>query len=133
VAWVEQTWYAEIGPLISDAADPVAALIAVARGHAVYCRRDVARVMTTLRVEFSGQDHPVGRAVAGAVSRVVADCTRLVTAARDAGAIPEGAPPEVVALAVIGAVEGLVINLAGREPFDADFAERTVIGLLDLP
>jgi hypothetical protein len=89
--------------------------------------------MTTLRVEFSGQDHPVGRAVAGAVSRVVADCTRLVAAGRGSGAIPVGAPPEVLALAVIGAVEGLVINLAGREPFDADFAERAVLGLLELP
>ena len=63
VVWVEETWYAEVGHLLADNADPVGALIAVARGHAVLCRRDVARVMTTLSVEFSGQDHPVGREV----------------------------------------------------------------------
>src|SRR5687768_3882088 len=45
VAWIEETWYEEVGRLIADAADPVEALIAAARGHAVYCRRDVARVM----------------------------------------------------------------------------------------
>jgi hypothetical protein len=30
-------------------ADPVEALLAVARGHAVYCRRDIARVLLALR------------------------------------------------------------------------------------
>ena len=44
-------------------ADPVAELIALARGHAVFCRRDIARVVMALRVEFSGQDHPVGREI----------------------------------------------------------------------
>ena len=81
VAWVEETWYAEVGHLLADNADPVGALIAVARGHAVLCRRDVARVMTTLSVEFSGQDHPVGRAVKRVGRRLVADCTRLITTA----------------------------------------------------
>ena len=47
----------------SDEPDPAAALIALARGHAVFCRRDIARVMMALRVEFSGQDHPVGREI----------------------------------------------------------------------
>lgn len=131
--WVEETWYAEVGQLAADAADPAEALIAVARGHAVYCRRDVARVMMTLRVEFSGQDHPVGRAVEEGVGRVVADCTRLITAGRRSGAIPPGPPTRVLALAYLGAVEGLVINLAGQAPFDELLAESVARGVLGLP
>ncbi|MDQ3985226.1 MAG: TetR/AcrR family transcriptional regulator [Actinomycetota bacterium] len=133
VEWVEETWYSEMAPLIADDADPVGALTAVARGHAVYCRRDVARVMMTLRVEFSGQDHPVGRAVEKGMRRVLADCTRLITAGRETGAIPPGPPPRVMALAVMGALEGLVISLAGQAPFDELLAEKTVLGLLGLP
>lgn len=133
VDWVEETWYAELGKVMADDADPVRALIAVARGHAVYCRRDVARVMMTLRVEFAGQDHPVGRAVEATAARVITDCTRLITAGRRKRQIPPGPPPRVVARAVVGAVEGLVINLAGDAPFDATLAERAVLGLLGVP
>jgi hypothetical protein len=38
-----------------------------------------------------------------------------------------------MALAVVGALEGLVINLAGREPFDEVLAERAVLSLFGLP
>ncbi len=131
--WVDETWYAHMGPLLAEAADPVGAFRAVARGHAVYCRRDVARVMMTLRVEFSGQDHPVGSAVEKGVNRVLDDCTRLIRAGRKSGAIPPGPPPRVMALAVLGALEGLVIALAGQAPHDEDLAEKTVLGLLGLP
>ena len=133
VRWVEETWYEEVAGWAADNSDPVAALIALARGHAVYCRRDVARVMMTLRVEFSGQDHPVGHAVEHAVQRVVDDCARLITAGRRQGVIPPGPPPRVLAAAVAGAVEGLMISLAGKAPFDALLAERLVVGLLGLP
>src|ERR687897_673847 len=63
VDWVDKTWWHEVGELAERQPDPVAALIALARGHTVFCRRDVARVMMALRVEFSRQDHPVGREV----------------------------------------------------------------------
>lgn len=137
VAWVQDTWYTEIGQRIADAEDPVAALRAVARGHAIYCRRDVARVMMALRVEFGGpdsaiRDSPIARAVRHAVGRVVGDCTQLIALARESGLIPPGAPPETLAPALIGAVEGLVIAVAGAQPLDADLAERVVDALLDL-
>ncbi len=132
VEWVEETWYAEMAPLIAHDGDPVGALVAIARAHAVYCRRDVARVMMTLRVEFSDQDHPVGRAVQQAVNRVLTDCTALITAGRMNGTIPPGPPPHVLALAVMGALEGAVIHLYGQEPHDELLAERTVMGLLGL-
>src|SRR6266487_2946050 len=90
VGWVEETWFAEVGHLLADDTDPVGALVALARGHAVYCRRDVARVMMNLAVEFSGQEHPVGRAVESVGRRIVADCTRLISAGRRSGAIPPG-------------------------------------------
>lgn len=131
--WVDETWRAEVGYLVADDADPVAALLAVARGHAVYCRRDVARVIMTLRVEFSGQDHPVGRALKKGERRLVDACTRLVAAGRRSGAIPPGPPPRVVARALMGALEGLVIQLAGKAPFDAALAEGAVRGVLGLP
>lgn len=133
IAWVEETWYAEVGRLVEDTADPVDALIAVARGHAVYCRRDIARVMMTLRVEFGDRDHPVGHATREALGRVLDLGTAAISAARRSGGIPPGPPPRVMALAYLGAVEGLVISLAGQEPFDELLAEKVVRGLFDLP
>ena len=133
VEWVERTWYEQMAPVIADDADPVSALVAVARGHAVYCRRDVARVMMTLRVEFGDRDHPVGRAVREAVARVLADCARLITAGRRDGSIPPGPPPPVLATAVMSAIEGLVIGVAGQAPHDELLAERALLGLLGLP
>lgn len=129
VAWVEETWYAEVGQLIGDTADPLETLIAVARGHAVYCRRDVARVMMTLRVEFAGQDHPVGNAVKEALDRALDLATEVISTGRRSGAIPPGPTPRVMALAYLGAVEGLVISLAREQPFDEILAENVVRGL----
>ena len=133
VEWVEETWYEQMGPLMANKDDPVGAIVAVVRGHAVYCRRDVARVMMTLRVEFGDRDHPVGRAVQRAVDRVVRDCTSLVAAARRSGRIPPGPPPRVLALALVSAVEGVVISFAGKAPLDELLAERAALGLLGLP
>jgi AcrR family transcriptional regulator len=133
VKWVEETWWAEMGQVISDVDDPAEALVAVARAHAVYCRRDIARVRMVLSVEFSDQDHPVGRAVEQAVQRILELATQLIAAARESGSIPPGPPPLVLALAVLGAVEGLVINLAGQAPFDKLLAESAVRGVLSLP
>jgi AcrR family transcriptional regulator len=133
VAWVEETWYAAMAPLFDDDADPFAALLAVARGHALYCRRDVARVMLTLRVELAGQDHPVARAVDAAGRRVVSDVARLIASARDDGAIAADLEPQVLALALVSTLEGLVISMAGHEPADVELAERLVRGVLGLP
>jgi AcrR family transcriptional regulator len=127
--WVEETWTAEVGYLLADDADPVGALSAVARQHAIYCRRDVARVMMTLRVEFSAQDHPVARALEEGERRLLHACARLVTTGRRRGTIPPGPPPRVVARALMGALEGLVIHLRGKAPFDAERAVRGVLGL----
>lgn len=133
VAWVEETWWSHMAELIPNDDDPIGGLVAVVRAHAVYCRRDVARVMMTLRVEFSDVDHPVGRAVREAEGRVYAEAARAIGAAQSEGAISKEIPPDVLARAVAGAVEGLVINLSGQAPFDEVLAERTVLGLLGLP
>src|SRR5271157_948326 len=61
VAWVDETWRQEVGERVERESDPVLALITLARGHAVFCRRDVARVAIALRLEFGARDHPVGR------------------------------------------------------------------------
>lgn len=132
VEWVGQNWFAEVGHLLDEAADPVGALVEVARGHAVFCRRDIARVMMTLRVEFSDRDHPVGRAVMEGIGRLLDGCTRLIDAGRESGAIPPGPPAPTLALALLGALEGLVISVAGQDPFDELLAERTVLGILGL-
>jgi AcrR family transcriptional regulator len=132
VDWVRDAWYAEVGSLMSDPIDPVGALVAVARGHAVFCRRDIARVMTTLRVEFAGDDHPVARRLRQVERQLLADCARLVTAGRRIGAFPPGPPAPTMARAYFGAVEGLVINLAGQAPFDELLAERAARGVLGL-
>src|SRR5271170_8080492 len=39
IDWVDEAWRQEVGRQVEQESDPVAALIALARGHAVYCRR----------------------------------------------------------------------------------------------
>lgn len=132
IDWVDRTWREEVGRLVEQEPDPVAALIVLARGHAVYCRRDVARVAMALRIEFSGQDHPVGRHLERVTESLVKRCTRLIGAGRRAGSIPPGPPARAVALAFMGALEGAVIELAGRAPYDELLAARVAAGALGL-
>ncbi len=132
VEWVDETWRREVGELVDRQPDPVAALIALARGHAVYCRRDVARVMMALRVEFSGRDHPVGREVEQISRSLVKRCAGLIDAGRGYGSIPAGPPAKAVALAFLGALEGAVIALAGQAPHDELLAARAAAGVLGL-
>jgi AcrR family transcriptional regulator len=133
VQWVEETWTAEVGGPAAEEADPVESLLAMARGHAVYCRRDVARVMRALSVEFAGQDHAVGRALTGVLGRLGAHCAERIAAGRASGAIPPGPPPQEVALAVLGALEGVVSSVAGHAPHDVVLVERAIRGVLGLP
>jgi hypothetical protein len=132
VKWVDETWWDEVGPLAEREADPADALIALARGHAVYCRRDVARVVMALRLEFSGQDHPVGREIERLSRVLVNRCAALVEAGRKKGSIPPGPPARAVALAFMGALEGAVIALAGQAPHDERLAARAGAGVLGL-
>lgn len=132
IEWVDETWRQEVGRLVDQEPDPVAALIALARGHAVYCRRDVARVAMALRLEFSGQDHPVARQLERVFESLVERCTRLISAGRRAERIPAGPPVRAVALALLGAMEGTVIQLAGQAPHDEVLAARAVTGVLGL-
>jgi AcrR family transcriptional regulator len=130
--WVDETWREEVGPLVDQEPDPVDALIALARGHAIFCRRDVARVEMALRLEFSGHDHPVARHLRRISESLVKRCTRLITAGRRAGTIPAGPPARVIALAFIGAMEGAVIELAGQAPYDELLAARAAAGALGI-
>ncbi len=132
IDWVDETWRQEVGRLVEQQSDPVVALIVLARGHAVYCRRDVARVAMALRLEFSGQDHPLGRHLEQVTERLVQRCTRLVNAGRRSGSIPAGPPARAVALGLVGAIEGTVIQLAGQAPHDELLAARAVAGVLGL-
>jgi AcrR family transcriptional regulator len=132
VRWADETWRREVGEPAARESDPVAALIALARGHAVLCRRDVARVAMALRIEFSGQDHPVGRELERVSEGLVKRCARLINAGRSNGSIPPGPPAGAVALAFVGAVEGTVIAVAGQAPHDELLAARAVAGVLGL-
>jgi len=129
IRWVDESWRAEVGPLIDRESDPVDALIAMARGHAVFCRRDVARVVMALRVEFSGQDHPVGREIERISESGIKRVVRLIKAGRRDDSIPPGPPARATALAFVGGLEGAVIALAGRDGEDEEVAERIVRGL----
>jgi AcrR family transcriptional regulator len=133
VEWVQESWYAEVGTVFDAGLDPVGTLLAIARGHAVFCRRDVARVMINLRVEFSGDDHPVGRKIREVERGLVGDCARFVATGRRTGAIPPGPPVLAMARAYLGAIEGLVITMGGQAPHDAVLAERAARGVLGLP
>jgi AcrR family transcriptional regulator len=128
--WTDETWQRVVGAPAGRETDPVAALLAMARGHAVLCRREIARVAMALRVEFSGRDHPIGRELeriqAGLVERLI----RLINAGRRKGSIPPGPPAKALALAITGGLEGAVITLAGQAPHDELLAERVVAGVL---
>ncbi|MFD7629628.1 TetR/AcrR family transcriptional regulator [Streptomyces sp. NPDC059851] len=128
--WVLATWEQEVGCLVDQETEPVAALLAMARGHAVFCRRDVARMAIALRLEFAGQDHPVGHAVERSYAELVTHCAELIDAGRASGAIPPGPPTRTVALAFVGALEGTVVALAGCTPHDELLAERAAAGVL---
>jgi AcrR family transcriptional regulator len=132
IDWIDETWRWEVGRAIEREPDPVLALIVMARGHAVYCRRDVARAVIALRLEFSGQDHPVGARLERVSESLAKRCTRLIGAGRKAGTIPAGPPARIVALAFIGALEGAVIQLAGHAPHDELLVERVAAGVLGL-
>ncbi len=130
--WADETWQREVGEPAARERDPVRALITMARGHAVLCRRDIARVAMALRVEFSGRDHPLGRELERVQSGLVKRLARLINAGRRNGSIPPGPPAPAVALALVGALEGVVIALSGRAPHDELLAERAVAGVLGL-
>jgi AcrR family transcriptional regulator len=130
VDWVDETWRREVGEPAARQPDPVAELTALARGHAVYCRRDVARVIMALRVEFSARDHPVGRKIKQISQPLVKRCAHLIDAGRSDGSIPPGPPAKAVALAFWGALEGAVIALAGQAPHDELLAAHAAAGVL---
>lgn len=128
--WVYETWYAEVGSVFDEGLAPVEALAEIARRHAVYCRRDIAGLMVTLRVELAGRDHPVGEAVRAQIRELVGRVRRLILAGRRDGTIPPGPPATVLAAAVMSAIEAVVIALAGRPGEDEDIARRVALGLV---
>jgi AcrR family transcriptional regulator len=130
--WADETWQREVGAIADEQTDPVAVLLAMARGHALLSRRDIARVGMVLRLEFSGRDHPVGREVEQVQAGLVKRLVRLINAGRKDGSIPPGPPARAVALAYVGALEGAVITLAGQAPHDEELAVRAVAGVLGL-
>jgi AcrR family transcriptional regulator len=132
IEWVDENWMREVGEPAKEEPDPVGELIALARGHAVFCRRDIARVVMALRVEFGGQDHPVGREIERISKAGIKRVARLIDAGRKTGSIPPGPPARIVAFAFFGALEGTVIQLAGKAPHDELLAERAVAGVLGL-
>ena len=103
--WDVLTWR-EVGDPARDEPTPVAELLALARGHAVFCRCDIARVVMALRVEFSGQDHPVGGAIARVSATGVERVARLVKAGRRDGSIPPGPPASACRTAGSAACRG---------------------------
>lgn len=132
IDWVERTWRAEVGDPAEGLDDPAERLLWTARAHARYCRKQVAAVLMSLRVEFAGRDHPVGEALSRVVGPLIADLAKLITLGRRRGSLPPGPPPRVVARAYIGVLEGVTSGVTGP-PHDADLTERAVRGLLGLP
>lgn len=133
VNWIEQSWDAEIGHLLTSDDDPVEVLFAVARGHAIYSRREISRAMRYLEVEFRDPTHPVGAAVQRVIDRLIDRCADLVAAAQRSGRVPTEPDARSVALAIISSLEAVAIELEGKSPVDTELAERVVRGLLAMP
>jgi AcrR family transcriptional regulator len=131
VEWVAESWEREVWQAAQRNAEPVEVLVALARGHIVFCRRDIARVMMSLRVEFTGREHPVGRSVDEIGKDLGRRFAALITAGRRAGSIPPGPSARTLAVAVVAAMEGLAIQMAGVRD-DELIAERMVRGMLGL-
>lgn len=132
IEWVLETMRQEFFTRADQESEPVAALLTLVRGHAVFCRRDIARMALALRLEFSGQDHPVGREIERSYELLVGICVRLIDAGRENGTIPPGPPTRTVALAFVGALEGAVVAVAGLAPHDEVLAARAAAGVLGL-
>ena len=132
IEWVHENWMREVGEPAARQTEPVAELLALARGHAVFCRRDIARVVMALRLEFAGQDHPVGLETERIWQTGVKRCIGLINAGRKAGSIPPGPPARALALGLLGALEGTVIALAGHTPDDELLAAYAVAGVLGI-
>lgn len=130
LTWVLGAWQEEVGAHVEKETRPVDALRTLARRHAVFCRREFARVAVAVRVEFAGQDHPVGRAIEDAYAVLTRLVARLIDAARETGDIPAGPPTEALAAGFVGTVEGVSIALAGQEPHDERLVERAAAGVL---
>jgi AcrR family transcriptional regulator len=131
VEWVAESWEQEVWQPAQREAEVVDVLVALVRGHIVFCRRDIARVMMALRVEFAGRDHPVGQVVGEIGKDLARRFGALITAGRRDGSIPVGPAARTLATATIGAVEGLAIEVAGARD-DELIAERMVRGMLGL-
>jgi AcrR family transcriptional regulator len=130
--WADETWQRVVGDPAAREHEPVPALLAMARGHALLCRGDIARVAMALRVEFGGRDHAIGRELDHVQQGLNQRLSRLIQAGRRQGTLPAGPPAPTVALALVGALEGTVIMLAGRAPHDVVLAERAVAGILGI-
>jgi AcrR family transcriptional regulator len=128
--WVHDTWYAEVGSVFDEDLPPVEALVELARRHAVYCRRDIARTMVALRIEFAAREHPVGDFVRAQTRELLEHVERLILAGRRDGSIAPGPPATVLSRALMSAVEGVVIALTGRIGDDEKLARRVALGLL---
>jgi AcrR family transcriptional regulator len=129
IAWVNATWFEEVGAAFDDSLPPLAVLCEIARRHAIYCRRGNARLMVALRMEFGERDHPIGDAVRAAMTDLVERVRRLVIAGRRDGSIPRGPSATTLAAAWLSAVEAAVIAVAGRYGEDAEIAERVARGI----
>lgn len=132
IDWVSRTWDAEVGQPAEAITDPAARLLWTAEAHARYCRREVAGVLMSLRVEFAGQDHPVAHALTDLLDPLKDTVAKLITRGRRTGSIPPGPPPRALAAAYLGGLEGITAALAGS-PHDVALTSRAVRGLLGLP
>ncbi|MEV0288777.1 TetR/AcrR family transcriptional regulator [Kribbella sp. NPDC050820] len=132
VEWVGSTWRAEVGEPAEEIADPAERLLWTARAHARYCRRDIAAVLMSLRIEFADRDHPVGAALSGMIEPLKEELVKLITRGRRAGSIPPGPSPRALAAAYLGVLEGVTTAVRGDSQ-DQEITERAVRGLLGLP
>ncbi len=131
MTWVSEPWDAEVRQPALREEDPLASLMTMTRGHTLYCRRhDGAKVMLNLRVEFTGQDHPVGRALDITYDQLETECAKLITAGRRNGSIPRALRARLTAAGLLAVLDSVAIEVADKSPHDITLMTRAVRGVL---
>ena len=116
--WVDETWREEVGRQVDEESDPFRALITLARGHAVFCRRDIARVAIAVSTPLRSSTDAIADAAmrAGMPEPSLADTTEAPCLMASSMSVLAGSIPPMTSMTMSASVmidSASVVNRAG--------------------